>query len=346
MLVLAAVAAALVPWPPSLVERWVALYHRWQPAVTAASNLVPFAVLDALIAGAAIAVAATWAKHLRRAERGRRLSAAGAALGSTATLFAVLLLWFLAGWGLHYRQLPVERRFDIERSRVDAAAVERLAGRAVGELNRLVTEARAHETSTLAELALKLRPAFAATLPDVGIAVPVEAGLPKKTMLAPFFRWASIAGLTDPFFLEVMVTPEALPLERPAILAHEWSHLAGFARESEASFVAFLACQRGDPATQYSGWFDLFVRARAQLAPEARAAVDARVSAAVRADIRAVAERLRRAVPAVRDAAWRGYDTYLRTQRVERGLADYDEVVMLVAGARFNPGWVPRPRRQ
>ena len=36
--------------------------------------------------------------------------------------------------------------------------------------------------------------------------------------------------------------------ERPFVIAHEWAHLAGYADESEANFVAWLTCRRADPA--------------------------------------------------------------------------------------------------
>jgi len=49
----------------------------------------------------------------------------------------------------------------------------------------------------------------------------------------------------------------------------------------------------------------------------------------------------------VRQTAWRTYDRYLRAQRVGSGLANYGEVVRLLAGLRFAPGWEPvaRPGR-
>ena len=64
--------------------------------------------------------------------------------------------------------------------------------------------------------------------------------------------------MTDPYFLETLVKSDLLPFERPMIVAHEWSHLAGFADESEASFAGWLTCVHGSIADQYSGWLFLF----------------------------------------------------------------------------------------
>ena len=44
-----------------------------------------------------------------------------------------------------------------------------------------------------------------------------------------------------PFLLETLLNPDLTPPERPAVLAHEWAHLAGYAPEDDASFVGLLA---------------------------------------------------------------------------------------------------------
>ena len=59
--------------------------------------------------------------------------------------------------------------------------------------------------------------------------------------------------MTVPVFLEIILNPDLLPVEQPSVLAHEWAHLGGYADESEANFIAWIACVRsGDPAAQYS----------------------------------------------------------------------------------------------
>ncbi len=71
------------------------------------------------------------------------------------------------------------------------------------------------------------------------------AGVAEAIAVELYFRKAAIDGMTDPFFLEIILNPDVLPLERPFVLAHEWAHLAGYADESEANFVAWLTCIRG-----------------------------------------------------------------------------------------------------
>ncbi len=68
-------------------------------------------------------------------------------------------------------------------------------------------------------------------------------------MLTPFFTWAGVTGMMNPFGLETIVHPDLLPFERPFVLAHEWAHLAGHADEAEASAVGWLACMNGGPSS-------------------------------------------------------------------------------------------------
>ena len=65
--------------------------------------------------------------------------------------------------------------------------------------------------------------------------------------------------MTDPFFLETVVASNLLRFEYPAVVAHEWGHLAGLARESDASFFGLMVCLRGDETARYSAWLEIFL---------------------------------------------------------------------------------------
>jgi hypothetical protein len=150
--------------------------------------------------------------------------------------------------------------------------------------------------------------------------------------------------MTDPFFLETLVASDLLPFERPFVIAHEWSHLAGFADEGEANFVGWLTCLRGAAPVQYSGWLSLYAELVGGLSRSARADVAARLEPGPRKDLRALADRLTRNVnPTVSAAGWRVYDQYLKANRVEDGSASYARVVRLALGTelgqRATQGW-------
>ena len=155
-----------------------------------------------------------------------------------------------------------------------------------------------------------------------------------------------------PFFLETLLNPDLTGPERPAVLAHEWAHLSGYAPESDASFVGLLAALRAGPAAEYSAWLDLVSEvgeptAAGDAAPRAREA-----RAGPRDDQAAIRERLKALVRPVERVAWSTYDRMLKSQGVEEGVQSYSRVIQLLLGtdalkipAAPSPSPKPRPMK-
>ena len=206
-------------------------------------------------------------------------------------------------------------------------------------LNGLHAPAAAQPWPSFAELPERFGPAFHRVQRRLGASRPALAGRPKATLLTAYFRRAGIDGMLSPFSLEVLVNGAVLGFERPFLVAHEWSHLAGYANESEASFVGALVCLAGDAQSRYSAWLYLSSQLVRHLSPDGRDRVWAGLDDGPRADLRAIAERLREAVPVVRRNANRVYDRYLRANRVDAGIASYGLVVDLLLGTDGTPTW-------
>ncbi len=345
LVVAAAIAAAVLPVPPAWVERYYA--RGWFPPVqrglTAASNGVPFAVLDALLlAGVCIAAAAILSAL--RAPRGHRFAATGRLAWQAAVMASLTYLVFVATWGGNYRRNPLTAVVEFDERRVTTPAVIALNETALGELTRLRPELPAGHVGwpDVSRVAARLEPALQTGTRLLSLPEPVRAGRPKRSLLDFYFTRAGVSGMTDPFFLETILSSNLLPFEFPVVIAHEWGHLAGLARESDASFFGLLVCLHGNGAAKYSAWLDIFVRTLGARDREDRRAIIARLPEAVRADLQAMAARSARdEVRVVSLMAWRTYDTYLRSQRVESGVRNYGEVIRLLAGTRFEAGWRP-----
>jgi hypothetical protein len=336
--IFAALLGLVAPLPPATVEGWYSrgLYPPLQRTLTAISNLVPFALLDL----AALMALALWVMMVIRIARSVRPMLALRMVAARLVVFTALsYLVFLALWGLNYRRIPLEQKLDFDQTLVTRDTARTLAAESVRMIN--ATYAGAHAAAP--ELAT-LGPPFATAQALLGSGRPARPGVPKRSFLGLYFRWAAIDGMTNPFFLEVILNPDVLPIERPFVLAHEWAHLAGYADESEANFVAWLTCAHGDPLGQYSGWLALYAHVSAALPREDRRALAEQLAPGVRHDLIAINARLLRSAPAVREAAQGVYDSYLKANRVERGILSYDAVVRLILGTRFDAGWTPRLR--
>lgn len=341
-LVSAAAAAAVVPTPASLVERLYArgVYPPLQRVLTTMSNLTELALFDGLVVVVVAGLVGLAVARLRRGRR-RRLRTAGRIAADLIVAAAVAYLAFLALWGLNYRRLSVRHTVDFDATRVNAASLERTLDLATRELNRLSPAAHADDWPPLAAVPDRLGAAFAAAQADLGHGRAAVPGRPKRTLLSYYFVRAAIDGMTDPFALEVLLNRDVLPFERPFVVAHEWGHLAGYAVESEASFLAWLTCMRGDAQAQYSGWLALFLHLAGDVPPDTYRAAVERLDEAPRANLQAIVRRVTGSVPVVRDTTRRVYDRFLRANRQPSGVRSYDEVVSLIVGTRFDPYFRP-----
>jgi len=344
-LVAAAMGAAFVPLPAAWVEAWYSArwYAGLQPLLTSASNLAPFALFDLLVAVVAVSWIALAARDIARVKG--RLRVLALVVWRGIVWSAAIYLVFLFTWGLNYRRVRLAKALVVDASRITPRSVSDAATHSAQQLNALHERAHSAGWPAASTIDQPLAQALERALSDIGRISSVVPGRPKRTIFDLYFRRAAVDGMTDPFFLEVLVSSDALPFERPFVIAHEWSHLAGIADEGEANFVGWLACLRASPAAQYSGWLFLYGELLHAASPSDRAAIGATLAAGPRADLTAIRERVARQVnPRVSAAGWRLYDSYLKANRVEAGAASYGEVVRLVLGSRLPSGQSPMAR--
>ena len=334
LLIVVAVLCALVPIPAPTVERVYSMgfYPVVQATLTRVSNYMPVALLDIaaglLLAGAGFVLRSrVRSLGVRRAVLQGSIAAAGAV--------ALIYLAFLAVWGLNYRRVPLEQKLDYDPSRLTRDAAMAFANTAASEVNAGYAGAHAAPPQMPA-----LQSSFADAQRALGASRVAVTGVPKRSLLTLYFRYAAIDGMTDPWFLEIIVNPDVLEFERPFVVAHEWAHLAGYANEAEANFVGWMTCVRADAAARYSGWLAAYQHAMGALSRPDRRLVTP-LERGPLDDLRAMSARYARSSPVVRQAARNAYNEYLRANRVAEGIGSYDAVVKLMIGTRFDPHWTP-----
>lgn len=338
VVILAGAAAALLPVPSWWVERWYSegLYARLQPPITTFSNRIGWSLFDVLCLSGGMLALWMIAGAVRR---GGWVFGSLRAIWRVAVFVSIGYLGFLTLWGLNYRRVPLTERLVFDRSRVTAAATTDLAMGSSRELNRLYEAAHRAPFDTR-----ELVDPFHQAQRALGSQWAIVSGRPKPTLLGLYFKRAAIAGMTDPFLLEVMLAPDLLDVEQPFVLLHEWGHLAGYADESAANFIAWIACARGNERAQYSGWLAVFSHAVSALPAAQRRAVFAALGAGPRQDLAAIAARYEATSRMVRLVARETYDRYLKANRVPEGIESYDAVLQLILGTEFDANWTPRVR--
>jgi Protein of unknown function (DUF3810) len=330
----AAVFLALAPFPKAYIERFYStfLYIHIQRLVTRASNLAPFSLFDVLV----IAIAAAWLVALT-ADIRRRQRVTARVLMRSVVWGSVLYIAFVCLWGFNYRRVKLADKLEIDSSRISPDGVFALAATSIEQLNSIYGQAHADSREA------SPTNGFDRAQRELGSVTTALPGRPKSTLLNPFFRWTGVSGMTDPYFLEVLIDDSVLPIERPFVIAHEWGHLAGFADESEANFVGWLTCVHGSAADQYSAWLFVFQELMPVIRDPDRSELVRRLTPGPLEDLRAIAERERRQVsPRASRISSLVYDRYLKANRIPSGVANYREVAGLLLGVQFGPDWAPK----
>ncbi|HVG18634.1 MAG TPA: DUF3810 family protein, partial [Blastocatellia bacterium] len=253
-------------------------------------------------------------------------------------------------WGLNYERESLAAKLDYDEQRLTGEALKQLRRVSIERLN--AESAAAHYGHAVDEEVWRahLHTSFDETVRQLGNSRGIAAATPKTSLLNFYLTAAGIEGFINPFGHEVILDSEIFPFEKPFLLAHEWAHLAGFADESEASFVGLLACLRSDvAAVRYSALLTLYqytpritspmpeeIKADAGLDPQPRLVPE------VIADLKAISERdNKHRNAAISRMQWAVYDRFLKANRVRAGIGSYSRFVRLVLGTRFDPDWTP-----
>ncbi|MCR5829154.1 MAG: DUF3810 domain-containing protein [Lachnospiraceae bacterium] len=82
---------------------------------------------------------------------------------------------------------------------------------------------------------------------------------PKSVFFSRVMSRFGISGVFFPWTVEANVNVDITDYTKGFVACHELSHIAGFMREDEANFIAFLACRvSGDDELTYSGYMFAF----------------------------------------------------------------------------------------
>ncbi len=329
----AAVLLLIIPFPAWFVERFYSrnFFPTVQVIVTTITNAVPFAVTDLLLLGALLWVILSIFRFLRLRRSAGFFTAVTVTVRRLIRLLAIVAIVFMMFWGFNYRRVPLDTALHGD-ARVQLTPDDLKL--AIGDANALAGRLRMTLPAELPEydaLSKTLVDPFNAALRQLGRPELGQPGRPKYSLLlTPFFTSAGVDGMIDPLALETIVHPELLPFERPFILAHEWSHLAGQADEAEASAIGWLACMQGDPTFAYSASVYLILEAGSQLPSSDWHVIAAKLDPGVSADISAVGLRLQKQKPVIRAASSRVYNSYLRANRVDDGVRSYSRALSLI----------------
>jgi hypothetical protein len=153
----------------------------------------------------------------------------------------------------------------------------------------------------------------------------------KKSMYGQMGNFLGFLGYYNPFTGEAQVNMTQPPFLIPFITCHEMAHQLGYANESEANFVGYLAAIHStDTLFHYSAYFDLFNYANGQLFRRDSIAAKnnyRQLDTLVKRDQQELYNYWRKSDNAIEPLIRVFYDRYLKANQQTKGVKSYNEVV-------------------
>jgi hypothetical protein len=311
-------------------------YPTMQSIITSMSNVVPLSLMDLYILALVLLLLRWVVRFFGMLRHHGVVDALWDLIRRVVRTASIVAILFMVMWGLNYRRTPLEERLGLSGAPPSVDDLQSV----IADANTLAVRMRPARTANgepeIRDIVRKLPKPFNATLQRLGFPPLDVPGQPKYSLvLTPYFTAAGIDGMVNPLALESIVHPDLLPFERPFIVAHEWAHLAGAADEAEASAIGWLACMQGEPIYAYSASLYLIQEAGSVLPPARWQQSLQKLDPGVRSDLDAIAQRALRRNPRVQKTAFQVYDTYLKANRVDDGVASYDRALTLILSPKF-----------
>ncbi len=262
-------------------------------------------------------------------------------LYSTAAFVLALIFLFQILWGFNYSRIPVETQLNIKMTPLNIAEIEDALNR---QTKTIIASRNMLQTDSINRLRLnalskswfnpsKLNGVLESILKTNNFPV---AGTVDGKIIGPkgiLLRFGT-SGIYLPFTGQGHIDGGLHPLQLPFVIAHEIAHGYGFADEGTCNFWAYLTCiEMKNPYVQYAGelayWRYLASSFRSGN-PEAYSVYRDQLPMSIQKDLNAINKAMARypdLIPRIRNFT---YNTYLKSQGISEGMANYNKIVPMV----------------
>jgi hypothetical protein len=196
--------------------------------------------------------------------KGRRIRVLITAALTVACTVSTLMVMFLFGCGINYHRRTFAEHSGFNVELYSAEDLKSTLLEVIGELNKIAPYVNTAENGGFAFDRNNLHKTARNSMQKLGETYPaldVYYPNPKPVLLSEqFLSRMLIGGVFSPFTIEALYNRKMTDSEIPFTIVHELAHLAGFMREDEANFIAFLACREsGEVDFIYSGYITALI---------------------------------------------------------------------------------------
>ena len=230
-------------------------------------------------------------------------------------------------WGFNYFRADLYQRLQLKKSEANTEDFISICTKLINTTNTQNTSFKEFDKTTIDH---EIETSYQQLSEILRLNFPAGKRTDKSITFSTFFAQSGISGYFGPFFNEVHVNKQILPIEYPFVLAHEKAHQLGVTSESEANFYAWLICSSSkNKQLRYSANLTIlrhFLYQAYELPnyKELLTQLDEDVINDLR-EIQKHWQEMRN--EKLNKAASRVNDAYLKTNNVKEGIKDYRGVV-------------------
>jgi len=252
----------------------------------------------------------------------------------------IILIVFNGFWGLNYNRLGIAYQLKLQPENYSEAALQSL----IDTLTIRVNENRLAIGKNKATTRQVIFPEAYSAYGQIDttfsfLHYPVRSV--KVSLYGTLGNYLGFLGYYNPFTGEAQVNNTVPRFSIPYTTCHEMAHQLGYASESEANFVGYLAAVHStDTLFRYSTYFDLFTYANREMFFRDSTAARQnykRLDTLVKMDYRELVLFLRAHRNPLEPVLNRMYDGYLKANHQAKGIESYDEVTgwLMAYGKRY-----------
>jgi len=251
-------------------------------------------------------------------------------LSTTSAILWIYTVFYIL-WGMNYYHTGVSSVFNLPEESVDKKEIFLLTNELKDSLNKcaqlkMVSPQVNPKLSFYKQAAVQSYKRLEIYFPALIFKTPSF----KASLFGEAANYMGIQGYYNPFTGESQINTHTPGFILPFVSCHEIAHQLGFASESEANFVGFLAAKHSeDVRVRYSAYFNMFMYAAAQLkrtdSTEIKQIVK-QLHPDVKKDLLLYYKHLSKYEGWLQDGSGFFYDIYLKQNRQKNGIGTYGEV--------------------
>jgi len=260
-------------------------------------------------------------------------------------LFLFVYVFFNLLWGLNYSRAGIGYQLQLIPDSASVEEIDRLTNTLLqkASANRsMLTQQQRRDRLKKRSLFTEAMQVYSGGERPYSFASNAASSV-KPSLYSYLGNYLGFQGYYNPFSGEAQVNTTIPGVLQPFVTLHELAHQTGYAKESEANFVGYLAGRdHPNPLFRYSVYLELFRYAQSELyrMDSSRAlAIYKKVPATIKSDLLEIRRFYLAYQTPVEKFIMKGYDYFLQANDQPQGTRSYHQVTGWVLALARKEGW-------